>query len=47
MGKSNSNYDGKVVIANDYFVFNNVIDQKEELEIDGGGGGGCITPPCF
>ena len=43
-GKSNSNYDGEVVIANDYFVLNNVIDQQEELRIDGGGGGGVITP---
>ena len=41
-GQSNSKYDGEVVIANDYFVFNNVIDQQEELEVDGGGG---ITPP--
>ena len=31
-------------IANDYFVLNNVIDQKEELEVDGGDGGGGITP---
>ena len=45
MGKSNSNYDGEVVIANDYFVFNGVIYQQEELEIYGGGGGGGITPP--
>ena len=42
--KSNSNYDGEVVIANDYFVFNNVIDQKKELEVDCDGGGGGITP---
>ena len=27
-GKYNSNYDGEVVIANDYFVFNNVIYQQ-------------------
>ena len=27
--KSNSNYDGEVVIENDYFVLNNVIDQME------------------
>ena len=31
-GKSNSNYDGEVVIANYYSVLNNVIDQQEELE---------------
>ena len=30
LGKYNSNYDGEVVIANYYFVFNNVIDQQEE-----------------
>ena len=29
-GKYNSNYDGEVVIANYYFVFNDVIDQQEE-----------------
>ena len=28
-GKSNSNYDREVVIANDCFVFYNVIDQRE------------------
>ena len=44
-GKYNSNYDGEVVIANDYFVLNNVIDQNKELDIDGGGGGGGINPP--
>ena len=27
--ESNSNYNGEVVIANDYFVFNNVTDQQE------------------
>ena len=26
------------------FFFNNVIDQKEELDVDDGGGGGGITP---
>ena len=31
LGKSNSNYDGEVVIANDYFILNNVIDHQEEL----------------
>ena len=45
MGKSNSNYDREVVIVNEYFVLNNVIDQQKELEIDGGGGGACIIPP--
>ena len=45
LGKSNSNYDREVVIVNEYFVLNNVIDQKEEFEIDGGGGGGHINPP--
>ena len=45
MGKSNSNYDGEVVIANDYFALNNVIEHQEELDIDGGGGGVGITPP--
>ena len=44
-GKSNSNYDGEVVIANDYFVLNNVIDQQEELDIDDGGCGDGINPP--
>ena len=44
-GTSNSNYDGEVVITNDYFVLNNGIDQQEGLEVDGGGGGGVITPP--
>ena len=29
-GKSNSNYDGEVVMANYYFVLNNDIDQQEE-----------------
>ena len=29
--KSNSNYNGEVVIANDYYYLNNVIDQKEEF----------------
>ena len=43
--KSNSKYDGEVVISNDYFVLNIVIYQQEELEVDGGGGGGGITPP--
>ena len=33
-----------MIIANDYFVLNNVIDQQEELEIDGGGGGDGINP---
>ena len=33
-----------MVIANDYFVLNDVIDQQEELRIDGGGGGGVIIP---
>ena len=42
LGSSNSNYDGEAVIANNYFVFNNVIDQQEELEIDGGVGDGDI-----
>ena len=46
-GKSNSNYEGEVVIANDYFVLNNGIEHHEELEIDGGGSGGGINPPCF
>ena len=32
-----------MVIANNSFVFNNVIDHQEELEIDGGGGD--INPP--
>ena len=45
LGKYNSNYDGEVVIANNDFALNNVIDQQEELEVDGGGGGGGITPP--
>ena len=45
VGKSNNNYDGEVVIANDYFVLNNVIDHQEELDIDGSGGGGGINPP--
>ena len=47
LGKSNSIYDREVVIANDYFVFNNVIDQQEELKIGGsgsGGGGGIADP---
>ena len=44
-GKSNGNYDGEVVIVNDYFVLNNVIDQKEDLEVYYSGGGGGITPP--
>ena len=44
-GKSNSDYDGEVVIANDHFVLNNVIEQQEESKFDGGGGGGGITPP--
>ena len=43
-GKYNTNYDGEVVIANDFFL-NNVIDQQEELEVHGGGGGGDINPP--
>ena len=47
LGKSNNDYDGEVVIANDYFVFNNVIDQHEELEVYGCGGGGGIIPPYF
>ena len=47
MGKSNNNYDGEVVIANDYFVLNRVIDQQEESEIDGGEGGGVIYPHVF
>ena len=34
-----------IVIANDYYVFNNVIDQQEELDIDGSGGGDGINPP--
>ena len=47
MGKYNTNYDGEVVIANGYFVFNYDIYQQEELEGDGldGGGSGGITPP--
>ena len=45
--KYNINYDGEVVIPNDYFVLKNVIDQQEELEIDGGGCGGLHYPPCF
>ena len=44
MGKPNSN-DEKVVIVNYYFVCKNIIDQKEELEIDDDGSGGVITPP--
>ena len=44
-GKSNSNYDEEVVIANDYFVFNYFIDQQEGLAIDGGDSDGGITPP--
>ena len=44
-GKSNSNYDGEVVIANAYLAFNNVIEQQEELDIDGGDSGGGINPP--
>ena len=28
-GKSNSNYDGEVVIVNDYFVSNHVIEHQE------------------
>ena len=45
MGKYNSNYDEEVVIANEYFGSNNVIDQHQELEVDGSGGGDGITPP--
>ena len=45
LGSSNSNYDGEAVIANNYFVFNNVIDQQEELEIDGGVVDGGINSP--
>ena len=45
LGASNSNYDEEVVITNGYFVFNNVIDQQEELEVDGGRGGDVIAPP--
>ena len=45
LGKYNSNYDGEVVIANDFFLVNNVIDQQEELEVHDGSGGGGITPP--
>ena len=41
-GKYNSNYDGEVVIANYYFVFNKVLYEQEELEVDGGGGVGGI-----
>ena len=45
-GTSNSNHDGEVVIAYGYFVLNNIVDQQEELEIYGrGGGGGGITLP--
>ena len=29
LGKSNSNYDREVVIVNEYFVLNNVIDQQK------------------
>ena len=32
-----------MVIANDFFL-NNIIDHQEELEVDGSGGGGGITP---
>ena len=46
-GKYNSNYDGEVVIANDYFVWNNVNDHQEELYIDSGGGGGGINPHVY
>ena len=42
-GASNGNYDEEVVIANDFFL-NNIIDHQEELEVDGSGGGGGITP---
>ena len=45
LGKYNSNYDREVVIVNEYFVLNNVIDQHKELYIDDGGGGGHINPP--
>ena len=45
MGKYNNTYDGEVVIANNSFVFNNVIDHQEELVIDGSGGGGGINSP--
>ena len=34
-----------MVIANDYFVLNDVIGQQEELEIYSGGSGGGINPP--
>ena len=43
-GTSNSNYDEEVVIAKKYFVFNNFIDQQEELDIDAGGIDGGINP---
>ena len=43
--KYNSNNYEEVVIANDYFIFNDVIDQQEEFEVDGGSGGDGITPP--
>ena len=46
-GKYNSNYDGEVVIKNNNFVLNNVIDQQEELEVDGGVVCDGITPPLF
>ena len=45
LGKFNSNNDEEVEIKNYYFVLNNDIDQKEGLEVDGGGDGGGITPP--
>ena len=44
-GTSNSNNDEEVKIARYFFVLNDVIDQQEELEVDGGGGGDIITSP--
>ena len=42
VGKSNGNYDGEVVIANDFLC---VIYQKDQLKVIGGGGGDGLTPP--
>ena len=42
-GGFNSNYDGELVIINEYYYLNKVIDQQEELHIDGGGGVGGIN----
>ena len=44
-GTCNSSNDEEVVIADNYFVFIDNIDQQEELEVVGGGGGFGITPP--